>query len=327
MYLLKTRFFLLLLLLSNFIMIAQNYTHVDTVVDKYPTSFLTIEDFAKRIEKDFTTDADKVRAAYYWIANHVQYDYESLRTGRNSYPSIKITDYKNQEDFKYKYYKQYASHVLTYKKGVCAGYSQLLFYTCEYLDIEAKVISGNAYTSIDDVGKIPRDTNHAWNAVYFNDKWNLIDATWSTGNEEDKPNHVDFTDVYFDIAPEKLILSHFPKDTKWQLLKVKKSKKDFYNQPNTFSKFLEVNAELDPKIKGIIRAKTNGFITLRFKQIDTTQKYYYAFVRDQYSKPVAIEKDGDTYVAKIPFKGIKKDRLEFCADHKVMVEFRIIPTR
>lgn len=307
-------------------MIAQSYSHVDTVVDTYPKSFQSIEAFGDRIQKDFTEDADKVRAAYYWIATHITYDYKSLETGKNDYPTIEITDYKDQQDYRAQYLKIYASHVLNYKTGICAGYARLLFHVCEYMSIKATVISGNARTSVNEIGIIPKNTNHAWNAVFFNDKWNLIDATWSTGNERGKPNYFDFEDSYFCIPPERMILSHFPKDVKWQLLKKKVSKKYFFEQPLISNEYLALNIVLDSRIKGTIKGKTNGFITLRFKQIDTTQQYHYTFVRDKYATEMIINKTKGYFIAKIPFKGYKKDRLRIFSKSSI-VTFRIIPTR
>ncbi|WP_420574576.1 transglutaminase domain-containing protein [Kordia sp.] len=323
----KTRFLLFVLLICSFYLSAQEYQHVDSLVDRYPSSFQSVEDLANRIEKDFTTDADKVRAAYYWIANHIQYDYENLQTGKSSYPTIKIKDFKSQEDYERQYYEQYATYVLTYKTGVCSGYSRLLFFLCEHMNIKAQVIKGNTLRYVKDIGKIKRETTHAWNAVYFNDQWNLIDATWSTGNEPNKPNHFDFTDVYFCITPEKMILNHFPKDPKWQLLKVPKSKIDFYKQPVSYTESLKANVSLDSSIKGVIRTKTNDSITLRFKEIDTTKVYYYNYARDKYGKKITIRKDGNDYIARIPFNGVKRDRLMLFSKEAAMFAFRIIPIR
>ncbi|WP_298514017.1 transglutaminase domain-containing protein [uncultured Kordia sp.] len=323
----KTYCIIFLFFVCNYFASAQDYTSVDKVVATYPSTFQSVEEFAKRIEKDFTTDADKVRAAYYWISNTITYNHKGLRTGRDPYPKIVIRDAVSQEDFEYKYNKRYAAYVLQYKTAVCEGYSQLLFFTCEYMNIKAKVIEGNAMTDLRDIGKIPHDTDHAWNAVFFNEKWNLIDATWSTGNEEENPNAFDFTDSYFCIAPEKLILSHFPKNPKWQLLKEPKSKKEFYNQPIIYEEFLRANAMLAPKMKGTIRAKINDSITLRFQQIDTTKSYFYAFSKDQYSTKVKIEKDKGGFILKIPFKGTKRDQLEIFRNTKGILAFRIIPTR
>ncbi|MCH2195784.1 transglutaminase domain-containing protein [Kordia sp.] len=323
----KTYALIFLFFVCNFFAIAQDYTSVDKVVATYPTTFQSIEEFANRIEKDFSNDADKVRAAYYWIAHHIQYNFKILGTNSTGYPKITIKDYETEEAYHYKYKKKYASYALQFKVAVCEGYSQLLFYVCEQLGIKAHVVKGNILKTKHRYGVIPKQTNHAWNAVFFDNKWNLIDATWSTGNERGKPNHVDFHDTYFSIPPEKMILNHFPKDPKWQLLKVKMSKDAFYKQPIPYAPYLALDNSLDKDIRGQITAKVNGFITLPFTRLDINQKYYYAYSKDQRSKRLTFTKVGNKYVTKIPFKKTKKEVLTVYNGRKGMLSFRIIPKR
>ncbi|QHI36376.1 hypothetical protein IMCC3317_17380 [Kordia antarctica] len=325
--LLKVNVSFLLFFCCHFLMIAQNYQHVDKVVDTYPKSFLSIEAFGNRIEKDFTEDADKVRAAYYWISNNIEYNYKELTTGKSNFPKIVINKFTGDTDYYNQWNKIYATHTLTYKTSVCEGYAQLLFFVCEHMNINAKVIDGNAKNSIHDIGVIARNVNHAWNAIYFNEQWNLIDATWSTGNEDTKPNYFDFDDSYYCVSPEKIIMSHFPKNPEWQLLTKKVSKKKFYIQPLIYVKYIGLNLSLDPTIRGTIRTKVNGFIELRFNIIDTTKVYYYAYEKDTHSTELELIKVGEKYVAKIPFKGKKRDYLSLFSGTEAFLSFKIIPTR
>jgi hypothetical protein len=53
---------------------SQKYNAVDKIVLKYPKQFDTTEKLAERIQKDFTSDYDKARAIYSWIAFNVKYD-------------------------------------------------------------------------------------------------------------------------------------------------------------------------------------------------------------------------------------------------------------
>ena len=311
---------------SHFLMIAQSYVPIDTMVDTYPKSFQSIEAFGNRIQKDFTEDADRVRAAYYWIATHITYDYKSLETGINGYPKIEVTAYKDEKDYHAQYKKIYASHVLNYKTGVCAGYARLLFYVCEYMGIKAKIIIGNGKNSLSDVGRIPRGTNHAWNAVFFNDKWNLIDATWSTGNYRDEPNYFDFSDRYFCISPDLMILSHFPKDSKWQLLPKKLTKKHFFTRPLFHVRNIDFDMILSSDIRGTIRPK-NGYIILKFDSIDTTKTYFYSFKNDEYGSKLELKKVGKKYVVKIPYKKKGRNNLTLSANTKPFLKFKIIPAR
>jgi transglutaminase/protease-like cytokinesis protein 3 len=326
-FLRNIRYSIWLSLLGIFLVNAQEYTKVDAVAASYPSSFSSIEAFAQRLEKDFTTDADKVRAAYYWIANNIQYNYEILGSGRTGYPEIKIRKYTSTDDYYYQYYKAYASYALRYKLAVCAGYSHLLFYICEALNIEAKVIKGNVLQAIGEYAVIPNNTTHAWNAVFYNNQWNLIDATWSRDNNKDNPENVNFNGVYFNVPPERMILDHFPEDSKWQLLEKPITKKEFYTQPAVYHNFIAMDIEIDKKMRGLIKAKINDSITLRFTNIDTTKRYTYSFKRNKFATKFEVRKEGNTYIAKIPFMGTTKDILTIFADKNSIIRFHVTLTR
>ena len=91
----------------------------------------------------------------------------------------------------------------------------LLFKTmCNQLEIEAGVISGYVKFS----KRIENDRE--WNYIKFNNTYYLVDVSyinWSRNEEEISLFFYDL-DVYFGTKPEIFIRSHFPKETKWQLL-------------------------------------------------------------------------------------------------------------
>ena len=65
------------------------------------------------------------------------------------------------------------------------------------------------------------DFSHAWNAIKLNGRWILIDTTWGTSLDEN------VSDFYFDMDPERAIITHYPKKSSWQLLKEPLSLKAF----------------------------------------------------------------------------------------------------
>lgn len=79
-------------LFLNFIFLhssySQKYSDVDRAIVKYPKHFNSTEDLAEKIQEDFSSDGDKARAIYTWIALNVKYDYASFlkpqRTDRKS---------------------------------------------------------------------------------------------------------------------------------------------------------------------------------------------------------------------------------------------------
>ena len=68
---------------------------------------------------------------------------------------------------------------------------------------------------------------HAWNAIKIDGAWKLFDSTWGAGALRGekfvkKPN-----DFYFQVKPEWLQFSHFPRDPKWQLRDPPLTKEEF----------------------------------------------------------------------------------------------------
>src|SRR5262249_10599844 len=63
------------------------------------------------------------------------------------------------------------------------------------------------------------EENHAWNAAHLDDGWALLDATWGAGAiGSDRTWTKRFSEFFFLTPPDQLIYSHFPNESKWQLL-------------------------------------------------------------------------------------------------------------
>ncbi len=302
---------LLIFLVSAHIGFSQDYTVVDSIVNNYPEEFESIKNFAAKIDSDFTSDIDKTRAAFYWVSNHIEYDYQSANSPRISDNLYTYNDETQLEDIQ----REYAENVLRTKSAVCEGYSQLLKFTLTELQIKCEVISGYAKTEITEIGKIKSETNHAWNAVFLNNKWQLMDATWSTENFLKKEN------AYFLIKPENLILSHFPEAKKWQLLKKPISKFAFFYGPiihyGLYSSGLKLTKNL-----GIV--KVGDLLHISFDTIDEDQAYYYNYSESNpIAKPVEFVKSGNKYITKIPYKYKSGRELVIFTDNKPCLSFKI----
>lgn len=307
---------LALLLFSVQISFTQNYSKVDSIVANYPNKFETIQNFADKINSDFSSNLEKTRAAYYWISNHVRYDYKSASNPRNKSMSFTSEERLNQ------YQKNYAEKALRRRLAVCEGYSQLLKYTLSKLNIKCEVISGFAKTTIRNVGWVTEETNHAWNAVYINNKWQLIDATWSTGNRSDKLGYFDFRDSYFLIKPEHLIWSHYPKDNEWQLLDKPISKSKFFYAPIIHAGYYSSNLELN-KMQGILKSKET--LEISFDTINEDKQYYYQLSDDSSNlKPIKFIKKDNKYMAQIPYDKTKGKELLIFSGFKACLSFKII---
>lgn len=89
---------------------------------------------ANYISKNFTTNNDKLRAAFYWTASNISYDVENMLNQKPQTSEEKI------------------ANVLRTKKGVCMHYAELFKDITSKLGIEIVLIEG--YTKTNGKGRI-----------------------------------------------------------------------------------------------------------------------------------------------------------------------------
>ncbi len=197
-----------LLLFYACIIHAQNndeYSNADRIALSIPSSeTLTTAAIAAYICSHVTTDAEKVRAAYVWVAANIRYSTDSLHY------VILIEDHD-----------QLIINSLRRKKGVCENFAAILNDICKKCGLHSFVVEG--YTKQNNAMD---NTAHAWCIVYVNNAWHLYDPTWDEGVA--KSYAVPVNTVYFDVPPGVFIVSHMPFDPMFQLLEHPVSYKDFY---------------------------------------------------------------------------------------------------
>lgn len=200
-------------------------------VKSYPKNYKTIEDLSYRIKNDFKSDGEKAAAAYAWIAMNISYDINSFYTLRET----NTVFYFSEDDLmKLKEQKQNELIHKTFKtrKGICEGYASLYKNLCLHLGLTSYIIKGYTRSSPNDIGAFTDKKNHAWNAVFYDNQWHLLDVTWGAGYAISKKEwEFSFNSDYFDSPPGLFINRHFPSDNNWQLLKNPINKVDFSSRP------------------------------------------------------------------------------------------------
>ena len=278
---------------------SQNFTHVDNLVGKYP-NFSRVEDLANKIAKDFTSEEDKVRAAFYWLATNIRYDLkEYYNPSQRSYNFRYSTESEKQQKLQAIKDKIVATAFAT-KYGVCEEYAQAFKKICDLLGIEAAVISGNVRNVPQEIGKPEKASNHAWNAVKLNDKWVILDATWAAGYEYNGRWVQLFNNYFYDIPKHKILKTHYPKDTLWLLRFGRMSVTEFYNQPIYGNLFLNSDVELITPQTGILNVNPSKEIRLKFKNLNANDLIFYTFNGQRYAqKPIIlVEKESTTLLIK-----------------------------
>ena len=112
---------------------------------------------AEELTKNSKTSKDKIDKIYNYIVQNINYDYIKL----NNYPDNYLP---NLDD------------VLFKKKGICYDYASLFAGMLRSIDIPTKLVMGyvKGYDGV----------FHAWNEVYINGKWVVIDTTFDAGYRE-----------------------------------------------------------------------------------------------------------------------------------------------
>ncbi|MDR1338493.1 MAG: hypothetical protein LBK58_00280 [Prevotellaceae bacterium] len=154
----------------------------------------TAEKIAKYIAKRFSSENDRLRAAYSWVAQHVSYDVAKMYDG--------IT---------YKHESEVVRQVLKTRKTVCTGYVLTFKAIAENLGLKIFEVKGSTKQN----GKIDA-VSHVWCAVKQSNRWALIDPTWSSGHVFSGVFNKRFSNKWFLISPGEIIKSHIPFDPVWQ---------------------------------------------------------------------------------------------------------------
>ena len=141
-------------------------------------------------------DKEKVYLIYKWVANNIQYDYDSY---------IAHNDVSSEP-----------ADVLSSKKGVCSGYSGLFTKLLTCLSFPAENIKniighskGLGFNYEDTISD--ENTDHEWNAVKINNKWCLIDTTWGAGSIIEGAFVQSYDEYYLCTPPAQFVRSHLPK--------------------------------------------------------------------------------------------------------------------
>lgn len=148
-------------------------------------SIKTLSDsITKGIEKDY----DKALAIHDWVCNNIFYDTDSIDGLSNNAPYI-------------------ATDVLSSRRAVCLGYSNLYAALCRSAGIPCNVVTGYALgvgsgeKVWNESNMITDEGNHAWNEVYLDNRWVIVDTTWDSKNKiEDNVGYKDenISHIYFD---------------------------------------------------------------------------------------------------------------------------------
>ncbi len=311
--------FLVLLLMASTVF-SQDYSRIDNLVKTYPKSFSGPQKLADKINSDFTSETDKVRAAFTWIAMNIRYDLKAYKSGG----SMIAYSYSSEADrlAKEKQFRtEYAEKTLRSKKGVCQDYSALFHTVCDAIGVKCIDIIGTSKAHPSHIGKLPKGNDHEWNAVKIGDKWKLIDVTWASGSVDMQTGKfvTDFNDGYFFTEPEVFFLNHFPEDKR--LLMIDKTAQQFAELPLYYGPYINSDYEFASPEKGIVPASASS---IPFEVIDFPgRKLSYAFTSEGRIRDIQPRKEGNATVFEIPITARNRGFLTVYVDNQAVASYKI----
>lgn len=321
MKLLITTFFLILLSLNS--LVAQNFELVDSKVSLYPKHYASAEDLAAQIERDFSSETDKVRAIYKWLTLNINYDIETYYKGQ----SRVNFSYSDKEDLRRKLTAintHTINQTLRTNKAICEGYAQTFRKISELVSIPSLFISGYSKSTIGDIDNIPQQEDHAWNGVKINGKWFLLDATWGAGHTQGNGWVQKFDDYYFLTKPEDFALTHLPKESGYLFTDKKITTEEFYSTP-IFKKAYSLNKlNLLAPLEGKILAKTNDSIAFKMGKIPQNVSLHYAYRTNMRPEKIEPKCSASSCTFKVPFILTKDTELFIIANRETALQYKII---
>ena len=182
-------------------------------------------------------DTERLWSAFLWITHNIDYDFCGLKN-----------DTCGDQD---------ADSVLKSGVSICAGYSNLFSLLCDSFNIRRVSILGYSKGYGYNIGKTKfTQIDHDWNAVFIDDKWQLIESTWGAGFGNDDEGYVRrFQPYWFFTPPEIFIFEHFPEDEKFQFLSKSLSLLDFEMLPNLKIEFFINKIKCLSHSKGVVNDK------------------------------------------------------------------------
>ena len=194
---------------------------IEVIPPREKLTISTLKQYLKSLaEQTKLSDIERAYLVYYWVSHNIDYDF-------NSFSKNKAIDCSPDS-------------VLKTGQTVCGGYSSLYRDLVTNLGIECVDIDCFAKGFGFQIGEaIPNKTNHEHNAIKLNNKWYLVDSTWGAGAIVDNKYQKDFNNFYFCCDPKEFVLTHYPTDQKWQLLKEPISKEVFSIFPFIDKRFFQ----------------------------------------------------------------------------------------
>ncbi|MBU2489779.1 MAG: hypothetical protein KKA60_10355, partial [Proteobacteria bacterium] len=155
--------------------------------------------------------------------------------------------------------------VLASGAGNCQAYSTLFDALCSLAGIRSATISGYARGFGYDPAapENPLLANHAWNAVFLDGGWRLVDVTWDAGCLDSAGVFSRrYSTAFLFPEPGKFLYTHLPTEPGWQLLDPPATPEQFAGRPYLRGEFHAMGLSLAEPVARINPAGREAVLVL-----------------------------------------------------------------
>ncbi len=145
-----------------------------------------IMNLANSLTKDLSTDLEKAKAIYEYVAKNISYDVAKMKNNEFAWDDS-------------------ALKTLEKKSGVCQDYAYLTIALLRASGIEARFVEGRAGENAFGIASAER---HAWVEAKIDGRWMTMDPTWGAGYIQNGSFVASYTEKYFDPNPAEFEKTH-----------------------------------------------------------------------------------------------------------------------
>lgn len=246
-----------------------------------------LDELAGYLRKVSASSEDRTRAIYRWVTDRIAYDTVSFFAGT-------MPD-------------QSPETVLGRRTAVCAGYANLFEALATRCRLDCRVIRGEIRRDPEDPAGQQR--SHAWVAVRFQGRWQLLDPTWGSGYVDFKSKRFNrrFNPYYFFVPPDQLIFSHIPAEREWQLLPRPRTLQEIEAMPHVTSSYFRYDVRAREQRGQLVSSQG---LQLKFRTAPgvrlSASVYRGQQAEDEHLTLIQPEPDGWSVAAQFPATGSYK---------------------
>jgi hypothetical protein len=263
-----------------------------SVVDQHAACFprhsvIDLDSLALDLTQPFSTETEKARAIFTWLHYNITYDAEAFFSG-----NVRAAT---------------ADSTLQSGLAVCDGYAGLFLSLAERAGMHAVKVTGHGkgvgYQATRNDQPVPAySSNHAWNCVYMDGEWHLIDSCWGAGALNGMEYHQRFDPTWFTCSALQFARAHFPEDPSYQLIPEKDGGAipwyDYIMKPTgptLFSTFYEMKllpSSIYPSTEQIEGGQNIHFrVSNRCEHLSTAERDNYPYILSFTNERVPLELD------------------------------------